>query len=133
MIEFVVAGIPRSAQTKSPKSRSDWKAKVEAAARARGLQSEIIGGKSFSATIVYFYADETELDVDSIGKLLLDSLVGFLYDDDSQAEQVLLRKTSTTGIVINNPPPILVEALGKHLNFVFVRFNEGPDHKELPA
>lgn len=132
MIEFVVPGIPRSAQTKSSKSRADWKLKVQAAYSAKISEYEIIGESTFSASIVYFHSGETNLDVDAIGKLLLDSLIGILYNDDSQAEQVLLRKTQKDGIAIENPPPFLIDALEKLQNFVFVKFGDAPNHKELP-
>lgn len=132
MIEFIVPGIPRSSQTKSTKSKSDWKSRVEAAARESLSVNDIIGENAFSASIVYFYTGETELDVDSIGKLLLDGLIGVLYNDDSQAEQVVLRKTQKDELTIKNPPAILVEALGHHQNFVFVRLGDRPNHQELP-
>ena len=72
------------------------------------------------------------MDVDGIGKLLLDSLIGILYDDDSQAEQVLLRKTRKEGLAILNPPLMLVEALSSLQSFVFVKLGDGPKHEELP-
>ena len=132
MIEFVIPGIPRTIQTKSPKSRDDWKEKVKTAARAKSINDNFIGEKPLSASIVYFFEGETQLDVDGIGKLLLDSLIGILYDDDSQAEQVLLRKTRKEGLTILNPPLKLVEALEEFPNFVFVKFGDGPKHEELP-
>lgn len=132
ILEFIVPGIPRTAQTKSRKSRADWKAKVLNAVQARPIDDNFIGKQTFSASIIYFYEDETQLDVDGIGKLLLDSLIGILYDDDSQAEQVLLRKTRKEGLAILNPPLMLVEALSSLQSFVFVKLGDGPKHEELP-
>jgi Holliday junction resolvase RusA-like endonuclease len=133
MTDFVVVGIPRTPQTKKSKSRDDWKSQVAAAARLAAGEKFVPITEALSATVVYFHRDETELDVDGIGKLLLDSLEGIFFNDDCQIEQVLLRKTQQIGLTLTNPPPVLAAHIGSEDNFVYVRLGPKPDHQEIPT
>ncbi len=131
--DFVVVGIPRTAQTKSPKSREDWKQKVAQAARSRWP----VGQPPFSAdvkvTIIYFYEDITFIDVDAIAKYVLDGLEGVAYEDDRIVSDLTLRKANQLGDrSVANPPAVLADALGQYAQFVYVRVTEAPDHRELP-
>jgi Endodeoxyribonuclease RusA len=133
MIDFVVIGIPRTPQTKRAGSKQRWKEAVALAARAAvGTPFEILE-RPFSATIVYFYTESTELDVDGIGKLLLDSIKDIVIVDDNFAEQVLLRKTDQLGLNLVNPPKTLLNVLNEHQNFVYVRIDGPPNHSEVPS
>ncbi len=133
MTEFVVLGIPRTPQTKKSKSKDDWKAKVATAARLAAGTRFVPRSESLSATVIYFHRDETELDVDSIGKLLLDSLEGIFFDNDHQIEQVLLRKTQQNELTLTNPPPVLAACVGSEDNFVYVKLGPKPEHQEIPT
>jgi Holliday junction resolvase RusA-like endonuclease len=132
MVEFVTLGIPRTSQTKRANSRQLWKDAVANAAReAVGSNFEPIE-VPFSATIIYFYTESTELDVDGIGKLLLDSIKDIVVVDDRYAEQVLLRKTNQLGLAVVNPPEVLSDVLNEHENFVYVKIDGPPKHSEMP-
>ena len=109
-----------------------WKEKVANAARLAGGEDFAVINRPFSATIVYFYTETTELDVDGIGKLLLDSLKDILISDDRFAQQVLLRKTDQSGLNLVNPPPTLSNVLNENQNFVYVRIDGPPNHTEVP-
>jgi Holliday junction resolvase RusA-like endonuclease len=132
MKDFVIAGIPRTPQTKNSKRKSAWKAKVAEAARKVKDKDDLLIALPFSAAIIYFYTENTELDVDGIGKLVLDSIKGILIEDDRFAEQVLLRKTNQDGLELVNPPLVLAEMLGAESSFVYVKLGMAPNHQELP-
>jgi hypothetical protein len=85
-----------------------------------------------SAVIIYYYHESTNIDVDGIGKLILDALKGTVIEDDGLISQVVLRKTNLEGLVISNPPPVLLDALEAYPSFVYVYLSDAPDHRELP-
>jgi hypothetical protein len=130
--DFVVAGIPASAQKKGPNNR--WQDRVRKAARTRWPRGAPPITEELSATIVYFYVDETNLDVDNIPKAILDALVNVVYTDDALVSQVLVRKTKLEpGLAIRNPPPELAQAMATARgDFVYVRFSSTPIHSEVP-
>jgi len=83
--------------------------------------------------VVYFYRSETDLDVDGIGKLIVDALKGSAFEDDSVVSQVLLRKTDQDAIgALNEPPDIVTPIFGVEQDFVHVLVDNGPDHRRLP-
>jgi Holliday junction resolvase RusA-like endonuclease len=131
-IEFIVVGVPRTPQTKKTASKKKWKDLTAAAAKEAAGSSFTPISSQFSVNIIYYYRETTELDVDGIGKLLLDSLIDIIIDDDRLAEQVLLRKTNQVGLNITNPPPILAKMLNEQENFVYVKIFDPPDHTEMP-
>ena len=131
-VDFVIPGTPRTPQTKSQKSRNDWKARVRAAAEQARPKTHPPFTEELSAIIVHFYTEATNIDVDGIAKLILDALKGAVIEDDGLISQVVLRKTNQAGLVVSNPPPILADTLGSHDSFVYVRLGNAPDHKELP-
>jgi hypothetical protein len=93
LAEFVVIGIPRTPQTKSPKSRSDWRDRVKAAARSAWTEVRPPLVEEVSVVMIYFYTEETNLDVDGVPKLVLDGMEGIVFEKDSVVSQVLCRKT----------------------------------------
>jgi hypothetical protein len=132
MVEFVVIGIPRTPQTKKVASKQLWKDTVADSARAAIGSDFAVIERPFAATIIFFYTETTELDVDGIGKLLLDSIKDIIILDDKFAEQVLLRKTDQQGLNLVNPPQILLNVLNEYQNFVYVRIDGPPNHSEVP-
>ena len=131
MFEFVVLGIPRTLQTKRSATKAEWKQKVATKARERLVEDQFYVNDGCSAIIVYYYVGSTELDVDGISKLILDSLENITYDDDKIVEQVIVRKTNQIGLEISNPPPLLAEALLTNENLVYVRIDAAPNHAEM--
>jgi crossover junction endodeoxyribonuclease RusA len=133
MFEFVIPGIPRTSQTKRATTRDEWKQKVANAA-INSLAGQIhYFNEDCSATVIYFYTESTELDVDGIAKLILDSLKKILFDDDNIVAQVLTRKSDQVGLALTNPPAVLADALGTFPNLVYVSIHKGPNHSELPV
>ena len=129
--EFVVLGVPRTGQTKSKKSRSDWKQRVKEAALAAWPKGRRPISTELGALIVHFYTETTDIDVDGIGKLILDALREVVIEDDNIVSQILLRKTNQIGLSFSNPPLILAETLGSVDSFVYVRLGDAPRHEEL--
>ncbi len=128
--DFFIFGKPRTPQRKS---RKTWQTSVRYAARAHwpADQSMLLG--ELSAGIVYFFAENTALDVDNIIKPILDSLKELVYEDDSTIFQVTSRKTPLLRrTMLNNAPALLVEALAEDRELVFVRITQGLNHEELP-
>ena len=134
LFEFVVRGTPRTPQTKSPKSRKDWKERVRAAA-ANAWRADVLPIEGeLSARIVYFFTETTDLDVDNIIKPILDSLKGLVFEDDDHIFEVTARKTQkVAGLTIREAPLCLIDALSSMPEFIFVRVGHGPDHTELPT
>ena len=132
MFEFVVHGIPRTIQTKRSSTKNDWKQKVATKAREQTAEDPFYVNDGCSATIVYYYMGSTELDVDGISKLILDSLEQIVYEDDKIVEQVILRKTNQIGLQIINPPAVLAEGLLSNESLVYIRIDAAPNHAELP-
>ena len=131
--DFVIVGIPRTAQTKSGTSREDWKKKVTQAARNRWPAGQPPFCADVKVTIIYFYEHSTSIDVDAIAKYVLDGLEGVAFEDDGIVSDVTLRKTNQLGDrSVANPPAVLADALGQYAQFVYVRVTEAPDHRELP-
>lgn len=131
--DFVVVGIPRSPQTKSSRSPSDWKQKITQAARARWPADRPPFTANAKVTIIYFYEIATSIDVDAIAKYVLDGLEGVAYDDDSIVSDLTLRKSNQLGDWgVANPPAVLADALGQYEQFVYVRVTAAPDHRDLP-
>jgi Holliday junction resolvase RusA-like endonuclease len=134
LAEFVITGVPRTAQTKSPKSRTDWRTRINAAARAAWTETQAPLRQEVAVLIIYFYIEETNLDVDGIPKLVLDGMEGIIFEKDSVVSQILCRKTrQDLGLRLVNPSPVLAEAVGSNDHFVYVSLGAAPNHKEIPA
>jgi crossover junction endodeoxyribonuclease RusA len=133
LVEFVVTGITRTPQTKSPKSRADWRDRVRTAARDAWTEARDPLTEEVSVTIIYFYMEETNLDVDGIPKLVLDGMEGTVFEGDNVVSQILCRKTrQDAGLRLVSPSSILAETVGNEDHFVYVSLGAAPDHKEIP-
>ncbi len=84
-------------------------------------------------TIIFFYFQDTDLDVDNIAKPILDALVGVVYDDDQSVVQLIARKTRLApGLDIRDASAALAEGLDADMDFVYVRVGGPPDHRIIP-
>jgi endodeoxyribonuclease RusA len=83
-------------------------------------------GEELCLTIAFFYG-ATLVDVDNIVKLILDSIKGLIYKDDSQVTDLISRRRSLAGpyrIEIDSPP--LTEALDRRQEFLYIRVTNPP-------
>ena len=86
-----------------------------------------------SVVIVYYYLNETALDVDNLAKPILDAMVGLAYEDDGQISQLTVRKTRLEPLLeLHDPRPPLAAALEAGSDFAYVAIGTAPDHTELP-
>lgn len=135
-IEIVVFGTPISLQAKSS-AKSRWQELVRRTARERVAEDERLEGKPLAAALLYFYFDDTLVDLDNIAKPILDALTAIAYDDDRRLVNLSLRKTNLRDLEIRDPSPMLAEAV-EHASmgerdFVYVRVtDDAVDHSRLP-
>jgi crossover junction endodeoxyribonuclease RusA len=88
--EFVIDGLPMSAQSHNPERLTAWKVAVAAAATQRWEGSPFRGNAR--VVVTYYHARETAgLDGDNMVKPILDALIGIVYDDDRQATHITAR------------------------------------------
>jgi hypothetical protein len=89
--------------------------------------------REVALAVVYFYVEETDLDVDGIAKLVMDALEGSIIVNDRFVSQATLRKTELSHLAyLEEPPPSLAQAVNTNREFVYVSISDGPDHRRLP-
>jgi hypothetical protein len=135
-MEFIVAGAPRSSNA-NPRSRRRWRDRVARAARERLSEEDGSSAHELAVLIIYFYQGETTIDVDNVGKALLDGLKGVLFDDDRRVYELIVRKSRLgAGVSLTGASPYLLEAIERMLqtgsDFVYVRVGPAPDQGRIP-
>lgn len=134
--QFVVDGEPISKQNPDRNgSKRRWRERVNAAARAALGEGAVPYGGELSVLVVYFYAGQTDRDLDNIAKPILDGMNDVVYHDDRQIAHLVLRKTEQA--LMSGVPDLPVEVvtrLGRHgrESFVYIRIEDGPDHRDWP-
>lgn len=93
-LEFLVVGVPISAQTKSASNKKAWQERVSAAARERIAEESRLDVVDVRASIVWFHTSDDVADLDNIAKPILDGACGIAFGDDSQIAEVVVRRTS---------------------------------------
>ena len=113
--------------------RDKWTAAVQQAALSQWIADRPPYTTEVGAAIVYYYRDETNIDVDNMGKLILDALKGVIIEDDGLITQLTSRKTDQNAIIaIRNPSEVLASAIGTYDSFVYVVIGNPPNHEEIP-
>jgi crossover junction endodeoxyribonuclease RusA len=135
-MEFIVPGTPRSANAGN-RSRRRWREQVAQAAREALAAQYTSAEQDFSLLIIYFYRGTGSLDVDNIGKPLIDALKGLAFTDDKQISEVRIRKTRLRlGLTLTGASPYLSRAFARmsveDTDFVYVRIDPAPDHGRIP-
>lgn len=135
--EIVVDGEPISNQNPDRKgTKTRWKRRVNAAARAALGEGAVPYGGELSVLVIYFYIGRTERDLDNIAKPILDGMNNVVYHDDRQISHLVLRKTEQEMMSgVPDLPAEVVTRLGRrgHEAFVYVRIEDGPDHRDWPV
>lgn len=131
--EFTVDGPPLSHQTKNRTKLRVWRDAVRnAALRYWPLeQSPVIINLRI---VVVYYHDEVaiRMDNDNMIKPIQDALNGLIYVDDRQITDIVVRKTNlNSDFRIRNLSPVLAESLSRGSEFLYIRVEEAPDHREL--
>jgi len=111
-LEFVVAGVPVSHQSKNPDSKEQWKEDVRAAARPQLPENHFLMDGPVAVTLFYFPRGEMQGDVDNIVKLTIDALCRHIFMDDRQVERIWVQKFEPLRTVeFRNPSAALVAAM----------------------
>jgi Holliday junction resolvase RusA-like endonuclease len=137
--EIVVVGIPLSLQAKNSKHKEAWKQTVAAAARDAVREDEkYLEGTPVGLVVIQFSFGWEEGDLDNIAKPILDGLSGPVFSDDRQVEQLTLRRTELGKDIVDivDPTPRLADALqgayAEKQDFIYIRVDDGPNHRNLP-
>lgn len=126
LLEFIVAGTPKSVQASAGSKRA-WRQRVSAAATAALPPPHLVGTLPVRVTVIYFYV-RTDLDLDNILKPILDALNGIAYVDDEQVIDVIAAKRDLSlTYALAGVSPVIVTQLaspgGTASDFVFVRID----------
>jgi Holliday junction resolvase RusA-like endonuclease len=134
-LEYVVLGQPISNQATGKKGLANlnaWKAKVKAEAKKLWKAAPLKG--RLKAIIINFHkGDKPPLDVDNMSKPIHDIMNNLVYDDDRQ-----IRQAEISHVRIDAPmsfagaSKILVDAVQKAQQFVYIRIEDATDPFPLP-
>lgn len=127
VVEFTVAGVPVSLQTRNKAAKAAWEALVHQAS----FQAHPAGNPPFHgplrAAIYYFPDIPMPGDIDNIVKPILDALCNRVYVDDHQVATVMARKLDPGQVfTTNNPSATLLAALGAPKPLVYIRISDDP-------
>lgn len=125
-VEFVVTGIPASAQTKNKQRLRDWRAEVRASATAAVTAG---GGGSPVTTrvkviVTYYFrgSERTQLDRDNMAKPMMDAMQQVVYVNDRQNRTEELHLLELDGeYKVSGMSPILASGFIGNEPFVHVR------------
>jgi crossover junction endodeoxyribonuclease RusA len=125
--EFIVIGTPKSVQARNT-AKAAWKAEVRTAASGAMPKLQTLATANLRVTIVYFYV-ANDLDLDNILKLILDAMIGVVYDDDDQVVDLIAAKRDISfPYTLTGVSPVLAAHLtsrsGSASDFVYIRVEE---------
>jgi Holliday junction resolvase RusA-like endonuclease len=129
--EFIVNGPPVSLQTRRRANLRAWKATVRQEAERYWPVGSPPTTDIIRITITYYY-EGAALDVDNMIKPIQDALIGLVYDDDRQVTDAVGRKRDLDGSFrIKGMSPLLAEGFCRGHEFLHIRIESAPDHREL--
>ncbi len=132
LVEFVVFGIPVSAQTGNRQRKRAWQADVARAAATAWGSSPLLTGE-IQVRIVYFQEGGWQLDLDNMAKPIADAITGVVWQDDKQLlDQKPGRRPLRGAYVVAGMSPVLAAAFVLDKPFVYVRIDRPTDLEILP-
>ena len=131
--EFTVEGPPVSQQAANRARLQEWRRRVYTAAALNWPQDDSPLDGSLQIIVVYFHDGVViRMDNDNMVKPIQDARIGLIYADDRQITDTRVRKTTRRGpFIVERLSPVLAEAFVRNHEFVYVRVEEAPDHREL--
>lgn len=119
--EFIMEGPPISLRAKKTNAKryQKWIKKVRAMAEVRWP----VNNKPVSDRVIVSITNYYTLappDVDNIIKPILDGFNGVVYFDDDQVYKVISEKVDQSNLRVENPSPLLAEALGKYTELLHI-------------
>lgn len=132
LLEFVVLGIPISAQAKpGSNSKKRWIAKVAAAAQFASTAGMTPVSHNVHVQVVYYYTG-APLDADNMLKPILDAMNGIVYVDDEQVTDIRAAKRDLSeSFRLEVASHALAKGLSGGTDFVHIRIENAPDPKDL--
>lgn len=126
--EFAVIGTPVSQQSRNRQRLREWQDLIRARARRRAPHGALPVTERNVRMVISYYYDVTPIDVDNIGKPVLDALKGLVYADDSQITDLRVRKRNLAGSFrIRRTSLPLAEGFASGREFLHVHVDRVPD------
>lgn len=120
-LEFIVEGVPVSAQAKRAASLTAWKAKVLGSAMSGLPAGHWATLRPVAVAILDFPDAAPAGDLDNIVKPILDALRPHIYLDDRQVERIWVQRFGPgTSPLFVGPSSLLLEALDRAKPLVYV-------------
>ena len=131
--EFTITGTPISHQTHNIERLRLWQASVRNAATKKWPSDIPPTTVPLKITVVYYHDRTTaRIDNDNLIKPIQDALNGLIYVDDVQMTDTQIRKTDINGSFhVRYISKVLANAFSDGAEFVYVKIEAAPDHKEL--
>ena len=126
-IEFLVHGTPVSWQSKTSRSKDEWKEMVRSASSAVLPEHHFASDGRIAVTLYYLPDEPMQGDIDNVCKLVLDALSRHVFMDDRQVERLVIQKFEP-GIVLpfSAPSDTLLDALTGVVPVLYVRISDDP-------
>jgi hypothetical protein len=126
LAEFVVPGVPVSAQSKNRERLLAWRTAVAEAAAVAWTAEELLD-RDVAVTLV-LYSSGYRLDVDNMAKVILDALNGVIWKDDRQVIQALVASREITGYYrAVDVSSVLFSGFSTRNTFLHVKVHTPPD------
>ncbi len=131
--ELIVMASPVSHQSNDRALLRVWRERVRAAAQQRWPEGQPPLDSQLKIIVVYFHnGNRSRLDNDNLLKPVQDALIGLVYQDDRQITDTAVRKTALDGaFFVRGMPVLLAEGFARSREFVYLRIEAAPDHREL--
>lgn len=130
-VEFVVFGVPASAQSGNKARKQAWMDDVRAAAQVIWTDPPL--DTKVKVTITHYQRGGTLPDVDNMAKPILDAITGTIWVDDRQVDSATPGRVSLDGMYrIAGLSMVLAEGFSRDEPFVHVRIEDFTDQEYLP-
>lgn len=130
-LEFVVLGIPVSAQSSNSNRKQRWAKAIAEAASARIPAGANLTEEDVKLTVVYYFL-EGSLDLDNMMKPIADALKNVVYRDDAQVTDSQIRRSDINGSFrIAGMSAELAKGFCHGRDFIHVKIEAAPAHEVL--
>lgn len=124
--EFIVPGVPISAQTSNKARKQEWMEAVTAAAQGVWLESPL--DVELAVSVTYFEPGTWKLDLDNMVKPILDAITGVVWIDDKQLVDIHPARRDLDGYYrIKGISPVVAEGFIAGEPFIHVKVTTPPD------
>ncbi len=132
LLEFLVPGVPVSAQSRNRANLQQWVSQVAAAATSAWGVVPPVGGPVAVALTLYALGG-WKLDLDNMSKPILDAMTGVVWLDDRQIVSLAAHRRDLDGaFVVQGMSPVLAAGFVGGAPFLHVAVLDPPDPTRLP-